>query len=161
MIAIRDIRPDDRAWCARCWVDTYGPPGKHGSGSLLGSHLGYFGGLHVEHAVERRMAGLSVYRQTWNNLVTRLIERCLVRVAEDEAMLVGFVCWEPWDDGIAVHYVLVRESYQRQGVGRRLLAELPSGVTYYTHRTRSVANAPEGWQYTIAPLLCSGKREAA
>ncbi len=45
--------------------------------------------------------------------------------------------------------------YRKQGVARLLVGNVPmdEGFVFYTHRSRGVTKIPDGWQFTIRPLL--------
>ena len=101
------------------------------------------------------------YWATWHAVVDRLLARGICTVAVEQGLLAGFVCWEPWESKIAVHYCYVRWMYRQLGVARGLLDTLPRGETVYTHRSRTLAKVPEGWQFSLRPLLSVGHREAA
>ena len=91
-----------------------------------------------------------------------LASRARLTVAEDEGLIAGFLCWEPWGEGHAVHYVYTRLSYRGRGVARELLASLPGGPCLYTHRSRAVRGVPDSWRFSMAPLFgVLEKKEAA
>lgn len=152
MIVLRDFKPanvGERAFVARSWVESFAE-------STM-AKLVTFAGL-VPDARAGWNAGPGYWR-TWNGLVNGLVDRAHILVAEDDGLIAGFACWEPWGDGVALHYVYVRASYRRRGVARDLLAKLPAGPVVFTHRSRGVRTVPESWRYSLAPLLMT--KEAA
>jgi hypothetical protein len=42
---------------------------------------------------------------------------------------------------------------RKMGLASRMIQELPGGPVIYTHRSRGLARVPEGWQFTLRPLL--------
>jgi GNAT superfamily N-acetyltransferase len=153
----------ERAFVAKSWVESYASS----SMARLISTCGW--------TCDATSPGFRItqeYWDTWHVLVSSLLDRCYTYVAMDDDLIAGFVCWEPWEDGVALHYVYTRLMYRRQGVAKLLLGKsttvgagsawTPFGAgsrMYYTHRSRGMPPAPEGWIYTLRPLL--GARRAA
>lgn len=143
----------ERSFIAKSWCESF-------ASSAMAKLLTYAGSSPAVRSDEWH-AGPSYWR-TWNPLIDTLMTRARVTVAEDEGLIAGFLCWEPWGDGIAVHYVYTRLSYRGRGVARELLASLPSGPALYTHRSRGVRSVPESWHFSMAPLFnVSERKEAA
>ena len=83
-------------------------------------------------------------------LVTRLVARCNVSVAENEdGLLDGFVCRE--HDRPVLHYLYVRQSARGRGVARELVADLANVATRYSHKGALVdaARLPAGWHFSL------------
>lgn len=143
----------ERAFVAKSWVESYASSSMARLISTCGS------------TCDARAHGFRItqeYWDTWHVLVSGLLDRCVTVLAMDDDLIAGFVCWEPWEDGVAVHYVYTRLMYRRQGVAKLLLgksATFGGMPMYYTHRSRGMPPAPEGWIYTLRPLL--GARKAA
>ena len=125
---IRDLQPEDRAYIARSWVGCMAHDGD------ANAHL--------------------LSPKGKNRLVSLLLDRCQTRVMLDDADLIaGFICWQPWGDGVAVHYVWMRLMYRAFNLEARLVAELPSVTVYCTNRSQGVLNVPKHWTYTTKPVL--------
>lgn len=84
---------------------------------------------------------------TWNERrVSRCISNrdCVVLVARDGRRLAGFAIAEYWDDRTHINLLAVRPAYQRQGVGRSLLAWLESSAqtagTFLMHLEVRISN---------------------
>ena len=93
---------------------------------------------------------IRVYSREQSRVVNGLLERETVtaRVAvlpDDEDAIVGFAVLEPAHDGLpaCIHYVYVRDGLRRQGVARKLLAEL--GLVAGQAVEYSSRIAGEGW----------------
>jgi GNAT superfamily N-acetyltransferase len=156
VILNRPMRPGERAFVAKSWVESFASSAL----SKLVSHSG------TEGRTDDFWRPNPEYWACWNALVNSLLDRCITIVAADSddggpALVAGFLCWEPWESAVAVHYVYTRLSYRKLGVARALVSELPGGPVYYTHRSRGIARPPEGWQFSIRPLLDTRPREAA
>ncbi len=129
-LMLRPMSADDRAYIAKTWVES---------------------NARTELAEFLKVGGL--YRQRWNRIVDSLLDAAHVRVAEREGVIVGFLCWELAGEGVVVHYVFTRLTHEREGIARRLLAELPGGPVTYTHEPADpTLPVPDGWRYSIAPL---------
>ena len=144
ILTTRPMAPGDRAWCAKSWVESYASSAMARLISLSGTLGDPQRAWHVS----------GEYWEAWNGLVNTLLDRGLVTVAVDDmGLLAGFVCWEPWESAVAVHYLYVRLMHRKLGVARQLIEELPRGPVIYTHRSRGLARVPPGWTYSIRPLL--------
>jgi len=84
---------------------------------------------------------------TWNERrVSKCISNrdCVVLVARDGRRLAGFAIAEYWDDRTHINLLAVRPAYQRQGVGRSLLAWLESSAqtagTFLMHLEVRISN---------------------
>lgn len=152
-----NIRPLDptlsgeRSFIARSWVESFGTSQQ--------AKLLTFGGNLPERGTEWSPGG--GYWRTWNALVDVLLGRAHVLVADADGLIAGFVCWEPWDGMVAVHYVYTRLSFRGQGVAGQLLGHLPAGPTLYTHRSRAVRQVPPTWRFSMAPLFGVVERKEA
>lgn len=151
---LRPLNPaiaGERSFVVRSWVESYGT-------SNMAKSL-TFNGLLPRHDREWRPG--NAYWRLWNPLVDVLVKRARVTVAEDNGLVAGFMCWEPWDGSAALHYIYTRLSYRGQGVARDLLGILPSGPIVFTHRSRAVRSVPESWRYSLAPLFGVQERKEA
>lgn len=136
--------PGERAFLAKSWVESFSSSEMAQLISLAGARAERGRGWRVT----------SEYWTTWNALVNALLDRARTSVALDDAgLLAGFLCWEPWEGAACVHYVYTRLMHRGVGLARTLCAELPRGAVLYTHRSRGVTRVPEGWQYTLRPLI--------
>ena len=145
--------PGERGFCAKSWVESFSSSAMAELVSRQGAATG---------SATRWTVGQE-YWSTWHALVDALLDRGRTTVMVDEdGLLAGFLCWEPWDSAVCVHYVYVRALHRKRGVARLLLEALPGGPRYYTHRSRGIARVPEGWTYTLRPLIGAVRqREAA
>ena len=133
-LVLRPMRADERAFVATSWVRSH-------SQSDVAQVVRHCGGN---------------YRVAWHRVVNALLDCCHVRVVEKDGVLVAFICWQLQPEGVVVHYVYTRQLHRREGIAKRLLAELPGGPVSYTHAPHEhVANVPipEGWRYSLAPLV--------
>lgn len=143
----------ERAFVAKSWVASF-------SSSDMAKMLTYAGCCPWMQGA-KWSPGIG-YWVAWNELVSRLLDRSTVTVAESTpGMVDGFLAYEPWGDATAVHYVYVRLSARSLGVARKLLDSLPVGPTLFTHRSRSVTRVPEHWRFSMAPLFGLHERVAA
>lgn len=151
---VRPMNPavaGERAFVLRSWVESYATSAL----AKVITHAGNAG------PVEREWRPSPAYWRTWNALVSALADRGRVLVAEDAGLIAGFMCWEPWDDFVAIHYIYTRLSYRKQGVARTLLGHLPAGPAVFTHRSRGVRGVPETWRFSMAPLFGVFERKDA
>lgn len=123
-VALRPMAPADRNFVRKSWLRSYAA------------------------SAQARIAGRA-YWTGHHDLIERLLERASVRVAcssTHAGTIVGFAC-VGWPS--TLHYVYVREEFRRYGVARRLLADLPAGVTY-SHRSDMVSAlpVPDGWFFS-------------
>ena len=140
----RPMRDDERGFVAKSWVESHSTSASARIISLQGT-LGDPG---------RAWKPSREYWATWNALVDRLLDRCRTTVLEDDAGLVAaFVCWQPWETGVAVHYIYVRLMYRKTGLAKALATFAEAGPVVYTHRSRGITKIPEGWQYSVRPLF--------
>lgn len=140
----RPMREDERSFVAKSWVESHASAAMARVVSLEGTLGDPHRGWTANHE----------YWQTWNGLVNHLLDRARTVVFLDDAGLIaGFMCWQPWDTGVAVHYLYVRLMYRKLGLARLMAAELPAGPTYYTHRSRGVTRVPEGWRFSLRPIF--------
>lgn len=142
----------ERAFVAKSWVESF----SSSEMARLISHAGSLGNPHGGWRASQE------YWSTWNPLVDALLARARTTVLLDDAGLIAaFICWEPWEGAPCVHYVYVRLMYRRQRLASRLVGELPRGLVYYTHRSRGVTKIPDGWVYTLRPLIGAVRAEEA
>jgi len=142
----------ERAFVAKSWVESY-------ASSSMSRLISTAGGAPD---IGRAWRITQEYWDTWHVLVNALLERCTTVLAcDDMGLLAGFLCWEPWQDGACVHYIYTRLMYRRQGLARQFANSVTScwPQVYYTHRSRGMPPVPEGWRYSLRPLL--GVRKAA
>lgn len=71
----------------------------------------------------------------------RLIEEILRRsnvllaVSEDDPdQIFGWVCFEDREEGFTIHYVYVKATFRKLGIGRALVDSLPE-AEWFTHKT--------------------------
>jgi GNAT superfamily N-acetyltransferase len=123
-VAFRDGRASDIGFVASNWLRSY--------------HW------HRECFFERCSSlTLREYYQGHHALVEWLLLRSRVVVAhnpDDDDQLYGFVCFEPLQSGLVVHYLYVKSSRRGWGVGRRLFHAIrePGQRTICTHWTRGL-----------------------
>jgi GNAT superfamily N-acetyltransferase len=92
-----------------------------------------------------------------NPHVNGLIERSAVLMARQGKKLLGFIVFEVNQDGdFLLHYVYVKHTHRRQGVGRELLlAALENspgaGRTLYTQATTRFAEVAARYDLELAP----------
>lgn len=61
--------------------------------------------------------------------------RVLMAVSEDDPdQIFGWVCFAPFEDEYIVHYLYVKATFRKLGIGRRLFEALPT-IGWYTHKT--------------------------
>ena len=61
--------------------------------------------------------------------------RVLMAVHEDDPdQIFGWVCFAPFDEDYVVHYLYVKATFRKLGIGGRLMEALPE-ITWYTHKT--------------------------
>lgn len=145
----------ERSFIAKSWVESFA--------SSAMAKLLTFAGTHPKYEDREWHAG-STYWRLWNPVVDALLERARVTVADD-GVIAGFMCWEPWEDTAAVHYIYTRLGWRDGAMGphvaRELMATLPAGPLLFTHRSRAVRGVPESWRYSLAPLFGVLERKEA
>lgn len=148
---IGPMRQDERGIIADSWVESFK--------SSERARLISLGGTSGDPTRSWRPS--HEYFEDQNGIVNLLLEEARFVVARDDHDLVaGFVCWEPWENDVAVHYLYVRLMHRKKGVARLLAAQLPTGAVLVTHRARGITKLPEGWRYSERPLR-RRRREAA
>ena len=131
MITLRPLRPTDRNYVIKCWLEAA-----------------------KEYTWAKRLG--PTY---WGHrkLVERLLDNCVTTIAaleEDDDSIVGFACTGP---GLIVHFVYVRDIWQRRGVAHLLLEPFLSKDVRVTHPLLDRArNLPSRWHFDPYALLeCS------
>jgi predicted N-acetyltransferase YhbS len=72
-----------------------------------------------------------------HSVIERLLRdsRTLMAVAcDDPDQIFGWVCFAPFEDEYVVHYLYVKATFRKLGIGRRLIESLPP-IGWYTHKT--------------------------
>lgn len=96
-----------------------------------------------------------IIRETIAGLLARgaVIEVACAR--HDPDKILGFICTEKLADGVACHWLYVKDPFRRMGLGAELIGRnAPQGNRFYTHRTRDSAYFA-GWRH--APEIARRK----
>lgn len=92
------------------------------------------------------------------DITHEVIEELLARGAKvevaaakhDPTRILGWVCYEPVNGGLAVHYLYVKDPFRLRGLGKTLLERRDvtqeNGSKFYTFRTRAAAYFPD-WRH--------------
>ena len=78
------------------------------------------------------------YLKGQHKLISQLLENSTCRVllavdVEDEGHILGWMCFEEYEGVGVIHYVYVKSTFRRFGIGTRLVGEV-EGEVYYTHK---------------------------
>jgi GNAT superfamily N-acetyltransferase len=144
-VIVRPARPDEIGLVRLQWVRSY------------------------EHSYFGKLMRKDVYWKAWGRVIDLLLARstvlCVCPEDSPEAVLYGWLCWEPEyrsDFETAaipvLHYFYVRGSSRRLGYGAKLLAELPATFSA-SHCTPDFSRAVERWNQDRAAEtgLCFGE----
>lgn len=133
-IKIRAMRDSDFNFIINSWLKTY-----------------KYSGPHV-----RRMLD-SLYYEYYEPKVKELIRRSDIYIAclrEDEDVIVGYLAIEPKETFDVIHFVLVKDLWQRMGIGHHLLcAAAPKLKTYFSHWTSPMQSLVNKYPFVYNPFL--------
>jgi hypothetical protein len=133
LIRIRTMKASDFNFIINSWLKTY-----------------KYSGPHV-----RRMLD-SEYYPAYGPVVETLINRSDVYIAclrEDPDVIVGYLAIENKQSHDIIHFALVKELWQKMGVGKYLLtAANPKGLTYFTHWTSPVLSLVNKYNFIFNPF---------
>ena len=85
----------------------------------------------------------AVFFSEHHKVIERLLKTCDVYVAcseTDVADIYGYICAEKVDGLLVIHFVYVKHTYRRLGIGAMLLNTLehnPTSAALYTHMTKT------------------------
>lgn len=138
-VKVRPMRQSDLAWILSSWLGSY----HHNARSTV---------------VQSMPSG--EFKQRWHRVAEALIARSSVLVAcadPDDNLICGWLCSEP---GV-LHYVHVKQCFQRFGIARTLLEAAgfsPAKPALFSHRTTDSDRCPLPEQWRSAPWLTIGIR---
>jgi len=99
----------------------------------------------------------SLYYEFYEPLVKRLVAASDVYIAclrDDEDVVVGYLAIERRDDFDVIHFMAVKQPFQRMGVGHFLLrAAEPRQRTFFTHWTEPCNSLVNKFPFTFNPFL--------
>lgn len=93
-----------------------------------------------------------VMHEAIEGLIARGTKVVVACAKTDTTRILGWVAYERLHDGVACHYVYVKDPFRRRGLATELLKHATAQVDarhFYTFRTRQSAYFP-GWQYEPA-----------
>jgi hypothetical protein len=133
LIRIRAMKPSDFNFVINSWLKTY-----------------KYSGPHV-----RRMLD-SEYYPAYGPVVESLIKRSDVYIAalrEDTDVIIGYLALEPHANEDIIHFALVKDVWQKKGIGKLLLtAANPKRKTYFTHWTSPVQSLVTKYDFIYHPF---------
>lgn len=134
---VRAVEPGDVGFVVSSWLESF----------HKGSRIG-------------RMQRFALYRLPMRRLIHRLLERSTVLVAVDvldRTHIFGWVCAERLTapSSIALHYLYVRETRRKVGLGRELVelvrTQLDGQIVAFTHATDLGVDVASRWWQQGAP----------
>lgn len=139
LIAVRPASHGDLAFIYSAWLESYG------SGSPISINV-----------------WKSVYYIEQRKVINRLLRSDLVHhqmivLADDPAVIVGFVIWQP--EECVIHYCYVKHDFRRMGVMGDALDRLgiDPGKCQFTHLTYLMQQLRPKWaKLTYNPYLLAG-----
>lgn len=103
----------------------------------------------------------TVYFATYEPIVKRLIKQSDVYVAclrEEPEVIVGYLAIERKHDSDIIHFVQVKDLWQKMGVATYLLeAAKPATTTYFTHWTNPIDSLVNKYPFIFNPFLSFNK----
>lgn len=100
-----------------------------------------------------------IYFAEHHKLIERLLRSYDVIVAasqEDPNQIYGFICAGLTDGIFTLHYVYVKHTFRRMGIGQALLNSFehnPEYVSVYTHRNKSAKHLAEKYNFIYHPYI--------
>lgn len=97
------------------------------------------------HSPQIRGVPNSVYFYYHHKVLEELLTRCTVLVCcypDRPSQILGYICAELFDTALVVHYVYVKKTFRKLGIGKSLVQEIlntekPPAVLY-THKTKDM-----------------------
>lgn len=134
-IRIRAMIPSDFNYIINSWLKNY-----------------KYSGLMVSRMRDKE------YYPAYGPIIERLMKRCDVYVAclrEDEDVVIGYLAIERKSECDIIHYILIKELWQKMGVGRYLLqaADPKPNCCFITHWTNPVQSLINKFSVIYNPFL--------
>lgn len=100
-----------------------------------------------------------IYFSEHHKLIERLLQKYEVIVAanpEDPSQIYGFICAGLTDGVFTLHYVYVKHTFRRMGIGAALLNAFehdPEFAAIYTHKSRSAKHLAKKYNFIYHPYV--------
>jgi GNAT superfamily N-acetyltransferase len=98
-----------------------------------------------------------VYYQRHQELLEQLIPRSSVFVAaneEDPSQVVGWICYELYENVLYLHYIYVKLAFRRFGIASLLMDQILKhehrGLVFHSHNTKDFGEWSQDYQCSVA-----------